>query len=101
MATLHGEQHFPEATHDKRHDVERQKMQCTEQETVPYTVYVVATKCPNNSTAPAIQLTARCREHFIGLESQVPHAVEHGRECGKPYGDHDALQIHTVAHVSR
>src|SRR5690554_1733671 len=69
-------------------------------EAIPDTLGVIATKQRDQSAAPAFDSgNADVRHNGVCLETQVVHAIKHGRKGTHPNGDHNTLEVDTIAHV--
>ena len=102
MTALHGKQYFPETADRKGHGINRNKVPEAMPEVVPHAGRVVTGKHTDQSVAPAFTSGDTHIGHDgVGLETDIPHTVEHGGKRTEPHGDHDALKIDTVAHMGR
>ncbi len=67
-------------------------------EAIPETAGVIAAQQFDQPAVPALHALPGGHD-AVGLEAQVVHAVEHGRESRQPHGDHDALEVYPIAHM--
>ena len=101
VSALDREEHLPEAAHDEGDRVNRYEVQRAEEKVVPDVARVVVAEKTDQRSAPTVDAPAGHGVDLVGLEAQVVHAVEHRGERREPHGDHDALEVDTVAHVGR
>src|SRR5690554_1073508 len=98
-----GEQDFPETTHNKGNRVDGHKVRQAIYEVIPQSG-VSSGYCQGSNkgfTQAAVgNLGAGVvRQEAVGLETDVPHTEEHGRESTQPHSDHDALEVDAVTHM--
>ena len=67
-------------------------------EAVPQARGIIATQQLDEPALVALDALP-LRHNTGGLETQVPHAVEHRREHRHPDGDHNAFQVDAIAYV--
>ena len=110
MFANNGKQHFPESAHDKDRDIDWQEEDRAQRHhTQPARIGRKAYPQRLRQTVMPVGLDHLCQllriVHVVqcrnGLQADVVHAPEHGREDGKPDQDHHSLEIDGVAHVRR
>src|SRR5690554_1436982 len=98
-----GEQDLPEATHNKGNRVDGHKVCQAIYEVIPKAGTSSGYRQGGNEgfTQAAVgNLGAGVvRQEAVGLETDVPHTEEHGRESTQPHSDHDALEVDAVTHM--
>ena len=98
-----GKYHFPEATDQEGHGVDREEVGSTVDQVIPQARRVKTGKHGNQRQTPVVlsgqQIGVTCVDG-VGLKTDVVHPVKNHREGAQPYGNHHALEVETVTHVS-
>src|SRR5690606_19263350 len=88
-------------TDDEHRHVNRQEVHGSVNHVVPDTGGIVACKRSNQGVTPAlIHGDASFSQIAVGLEADIPHAKEHGREYADPDRDHYPLEVDAITNVS-
>ncbi|MPN21308.1 hypothetical protein SDC9_168687 [bioreactor metagenome] len=102
MAADRGEQHLPETADDEGDGVDRQEIGRPMHQVVPQAGRIEAGEQRDQGKPPVVlrgQQFRLGRKCAVGLETDVPHAEEHGRKSAEPDGDHHPLEVQAVAYV--
>src|SRR5690554_5299901 len=98
-----GEQDFPETTHNEGNRVDGHEIRQAIDEVIPKagsgSGYCQGSNKGFTQAAVGNLGAGVVRQEAVGLETDVPHTEEHGRESTQPHSDHDALEVYAVTHM--